>query len=195
MGNYKAETALTPKINQPITFLAPLISLPFSVSVSAVDVRVSSEILSTNNRAFCAKSDKWLFKKFIAVYTYDANVCCRAVSAQAILASLFASAQVTTKLLFLHSNSLTQSPVYLSGVPVFVWTLCTKRLTIPAQSFTIYRVTNTRILLKKGFIIVNSFNVCQDWKRNRFLRQQPVLFLILSARCGKMWLPSLPDQY
>ncbi|KTX69071.1 hypothetical protein DD65_17040 [Salmonella enterica subsp. enterica serovar Senftenberg] len=48
-----------------------------------------------------------MFKNLL-LETYDANVCCRVVSTQAILASLFASAQVTTKLLFLHINSLAQ---------------------------------------------------------------------------------------
>jgi hypothetical protein len=53
------------------------------------------------------------------------RVCCRAVSAQAILASLFARAQVTTKLLFRHNNSLTQSANLPDWCSSFCMNTCT----------------------------------------------------------------------
>ena len=52
------------------------------------------------------------------------KVCCRVVSAQAILASLFARAQVTTKLLLRHRSSLTQS----ASLPSWCSNCCIKTL-------------------------------------------------------------------
>jgi hypothetical protein len=57
---------------------------------------------------------------------YASQVCCRVVNAQAIMASLFARAQVTTKLHFRPSNSLTQS----ANLPDWYSSFC---MNIPAH--------------------------------------------------------------
>lgn len=60
-----------------------------------------------------------MFKRVNILDNYASKDCCRAVSAQAILASLFARAQVTTKLFFRSNSHLNQSaslPVRFSSV-------------------------------------------------------------------------------